>query len=101
MAATTSAALARARELLDRPPGARDVSLGYLDLLGQSAPQSTGSGEALMRTALLPAVYERWWRPLLGQVAKGLTGPTMSGEHRMARELLALGPGSRVLDVAC
>jgi SAM-dependent methyltransferase len=101
MTAAARAALARASELLDRPPADPDVSRGYLDLLGPAAPESTGPGEALMRTALLPAIYERWWRPVLGQVAKGITGPTMSHEHRMARELLELGPGALVLDVAC
>ena len=101
MAVAAPPALERVLELLDHAPVAPDVSRGYLDLLGHAAPESTGSGQALMRTAILPIVYERWWRPIAGQLAKGLTGPTMSEEHGMARELLDLRPGARVLDVAC
>jgi SAM-dependent methyltransferase len=54
-----------------------------------------------MLTRAVPLVYERWWRPALGRLAKGLTGPSMSEEHRIARLLLALAPGDGVLDVAC
>jgi ubiquinone/menaquinone biosynthesis C-methylase UbiE len=34
-------------------------------------------------------------------VAKGLLGPGMADEHRIARLLLGLSPGDGVLDVAC
>jgi ubiquinone/menaquinone biosynthesis C-methylase UbiE len=46
-------------------------------------------------------IYARWWRPALGRVFKGVLGPSMADEHRIARLLLALSPGDGVLDVAC
>jgi ubiquinone/menaquinone biosynthesis C-methylase UbiE len=80
---------------------ARRSSAGYLDLLGPDAPRSTGLAQDLMLTGVVPRVYERWWRPALGRVAKGLFGPGMSDERRIARLLLGLSPGDGVLDVAC
>ena len=90
----------RARELMK--PGAGDGSMeaGYLDLIGGELP-STGTTQDLMLTRLVPVIYERWWRPALAQVAKGLTGPGMSEEVRIARLLLGLGSGDTVLDLAC
>jgi ubiquinone/menaquinone biosynthesis C-methylase UbiE len=38
---------------------------------------------------------------VLGRLAKGLFGPGMADEHRIARLLLGLGRGDGVLDVAC
>jgi SAM-dependent methyltransferase len=99
------AALERALPLLEpdaRPddPEAATRS-GYLDLLGGDEPDSTGIAQNLMLTGVVPTVYERWWRPALGRVAKGLLGPGMADEHRIARLLLGLTPGDGVLDVAC
>lgn len=74
---------------------------GYLDLLGEDAPESTGVTQDLMLTRIVPVVYERWWRPTLAWAAKGLTGPGMAEEVRIARLFLGLGRGDRVLDVAC
>ena len=54
-----------------------------------------------MVTRLVPAIYERYWRPALGRVAKGVTGPGMAEEVRIARLLMGLGEGDTVLDVAC
>ena len=55
-----------------------------------------------MVTRLVPAIYERYWRPALGRrVFKGVTGPGMAEEMRIARLLLGLGEGDTVLDVAC
>jgi SAM-dependent methyltransferase len=85
-------------------PEAREVARevnGYLDLLGGSAPRSTGLTQDLMLTSIVPRIYERWWRPALGRVAKGAFGPRMADEHRIARLLLGLSPGDGVLDVAC
>jgi SAM-dependent methyltransferase len=99
------AALERALPLL--VPEARPAdpetaaSSGYLDLLGEADPASTGIAQNLMLTGVVPTVYERWWRPALGRVAKGLLGPGMADEHRIARLLLGLTPGDGVLDVAC
>ncbi|HEY2636254.1 MAG TPA: methyltransferase domain-containing protein, partial [Solirubrobacteraceae bacterium] len=74
---------------------------GYLDLLGRAAPEPTGPAQRLMLTGAVPRIYERWWRPALGRAAKGLLGPGMTDEHRIARLLLGLTPGDGVLDVAC
>ena len=74
---------------------------GYLDLIGDQAPESTGVAQDLMVGRVVPAIYERWWRPALGRVAKGVMGPGMRDEHRIARLLLGLSPGDCVLDVAC
>jgi SAM-dependent methyltransferase len=54
-----------------------------------------------MLTGVVPRIYERWWRPALGRVAKGVFGPGMDDERRIARLLLGLSPGDGVLDVAC
>ena len=54
-----------------------------------------------MLTRAVPAIYERWWRPALGRIAKGPLGPGMADEQRLARLLLGLRPGDGVLDVAC
>ena len=74
---------------------------GYLDLLDGQQPVTTGVVSALMRTKLVPSIYERWWRPILGQAIKGPFGPTTAGEFRLARDYLRLEPGDVVLDVAC
>src|ERR687891_2546914 len=98
-------ALERARGLLVERAAAKAAAdglneAGYLDLL-EAEVESTGLTQDLMVTRLVPAIYERYWRPALGRVAKGLTGPGMAEEIRIARLLLGLGPGDVVLDVAC
>jgi SAM-dependent methyltransferase len=101
--ATTPAGLERTLGLLRS--GAREsgrvVAPGYLDLIGSSPPQSTGFTQDLMLTGAVPRIYERWWRPALGRIAKGVMGPGMEDEHRIARLLMGLSPGDGVLDVAC
>ena len=96
-------AIERALPLLE--PAARPETPalpdGYLDLLGDDGPASTGTAFDLMNTGIVPRIYERWWRPGLGRIAKGLMGPSMRDEHRIARLLLGLVPGDGVLDVAC
>lgn len=89
--------------LLADPPADPDTGNGYVNLLGDAvqAGPPTGVTQRLMRTTLLPTVYERYWRPALGRLAKGPFGPSMAGEHRLARRLLRLQPGDVVLDVAC
>ena len=74
---------------------------GYLDFLGDEAPESTGITQDLMLTRIVPTIYERWWRPALARAVKGVTGPGMSEEVRIARLFLGLTSGDRVLDVAC
>ncbi len=104
-AAPERTAIRRARELL-APEAARGagtpraLEAGYLDLLGGEL-ESTGAAQDLMTGRLVPAIYERYWRPALARVAKGITGPGMAEEVRIARLLLGLGRGDRVLDVAC
>ncbi len=96
-------ALDAARALLADPQGAGDapVDRGYLDLTGPREPPAGGLAQRLMRTRAVPLVYERWWRPALGRVAKGPLGPGMGAEARLARRGLGLASGDRVLDVAC
>jgi SAM-dependent methyltransferase len=77
-----------------------DTTAGYLDLLGRDLDLS-GPVQDLMRSGTVIRIYERWWRPALGRMAKGVFGPGMADEHRIARLLLALAPGDGVLDVAC
>jgi SAM-dependent methyltransferase len=72
----------------------------YLDLL-EADLDSTGPTQDLMRTTFVPRIYERYWRPALGRVVKGIQGPGMAEEIRIARLLLGLSPGDCVLDIAC
>lgn len=93
----------RLHRLLDPVPAAGVDRPCYIDLLGE-APQagpSTGFAQRLMRNEVVSGVYERWWRPALGRIAKGPHGPSMSEEHAIAADLLGLSPGQVVLDVAC
>jgi SAM-dependent methyltransferase len=97
--------LERALALLT--PEARELATpertlaGYLDLLGEEELESTGRAQDFMLTRFVPAIYERWWRPALGRAIKGVLGPGMADERRIARLLLGLTPGDGVLDVAC
>ncbi len=102
---TSAEGIRRARELLTAEAAVRASSpeataAGYLDLLGGEL-ESTGAAQHLMTTRLVPAIYERYWRPALARAVKGVTGPGMAEEVRIARLLLGLGPGDLVLDVAC
>jgi SAM-dependent methyltransferase len=102
---TSRGAADRAIELLARdaraPAAARGFGeAGYLDVL-DSTPPSTGPTQDLMLTRWVPTIYERYWRPALGRIAKGVTGPGMDDEIAIARSLLGLGEGEAVLDVAC
>lgn len=54
-----------------------------------------------MLSRALPLVYERAWRPVLGRLLKAAPAASMADEQRLARLLLGLRPGDRVLDVAC
>jgi ubiquinone/menaquinone biosynthesis C-methylase UbiE len=101
---TGASALARARDLLEPAHAAAarraGPGPGYLDLIADELP-STGPTQDLMTTSLVPRIYENYWRPALGRVAKGITGPGMDEEVRIARLLMGLSPGDVVLDVAC
>jgi ubiquinone/menaquinone biosynthesis C-methylase UbiE len=98
-------ALARTAALL-KPPARTVLETdgapnGWLELLGEVRPESPGLGHDLMFSSLLPKVYENWWRPAWGRLAKGLFGAGMADEKRIARLMLGLSPGDGVLDVAC
>jgi SAM-dependent methyltransferase len=96
------AAIERALPLLRPEERERGrIGSGYFDLLDPEPVQSTGPMQDLMLTGIVPRIYERWWRPTLGRAMKGVFGPGMADEHRIARLLLALSPGDGVLDVAC
>lgn len=77
-----------------------DPDPGYLDLSEDRREPVTPSTIA-MQLPLVSAIYERWWRPGLGRIAKGISGPSMEGEHEAAADLLDLAPGDVVLDLAC
>jgi SAM-dependent methyltransferase len=96
----TETATERLENLLDTPTKTED---GYLDLLGavSQAGPPTGLTQRLMRTTLVPRIYERYWRPTLGRALKGPFGPSMTGEIELATKLLDLRPGDTALDVAC
>ncbi len=100
---TLSRGLERAIGLLDpaRRPKSAAVPDGYLDLLGGAGRRGGRPAQRLMLTRGLPVVYERWWRPAWGRVLMGPLGPGTQGERQIAHELLELGPGDTVLDIAC
>jgi SAM-dependent methyltransferase len=85
-----------ARRAAERLPAAAP----YLDLL-EGELDSTGATQDLMRSTFVPQIYERYWRPALGRIVKGVRGPGMAEEIRIARLLLGLVPGDSVLDIAC
>jgi len=100
-AVDSGAAIKRVLGLLDPAPAVPDLSHGYLDLLGNTPPESAGVAQWLMRTGAVPAIYQRWWRPALSRLVMGIAGPGMAGEYRLARSWLALSPGDTLLDLAC
>lgn len=85
----------------DRRPAEADVRSGYLDLLGGEGAAGERAAQRLMVSRALPLIYERFWRPLGGRLLMGLRGPGTDGEHRIARAMLSISAGDRVLDVAC
>jgi ubiquinone/menaquinone biosynthesis C-methylase UbiE len=87
-------------EAADRAGDPAASAAGYLDLLDAELA-STGAAQDLMTTRFVPAIYERYWRPGLARAVKGITGPGMAEEIRIARLLLGLGTGDLVLDLAC
>lgn len=95
-------AVIRTRSLLKAPAAKRplDPKVGFLDLIGERGEHLTPATVA-MRLPLVSAVYEKWWRPPLTRIAKGLSGPSMSDEYARAHQLLQLSRGDTVLDLAC
>jgi SAM-dependent methyltransferase len=74
-----------------------DTSKGYLDLLGERPPGRRTLALAVMRSRVLPIIYERWWRPVLRVINRLDPGE----EQRFAGRLLDVHSGQLVLDVAC
>lgn len=95
--------------LLREPPETPDVSAGYLDLLGPSAKAPPSLAQSVMESSFLPRIYEKVWRPVGFNLAKGWPlGPDTAEEHATARDWLGLAhpghaarPPATVLDVAC
>lgn len=94
--------VARLRPLLAKRLRDRDfnAALGYLDLI-EGKKEAVTPATIAMQLPLVSAVYERYWRPGLTRIAKGLSGPSMSAEYETAHRLLRLNQGDTVLDVAC
>ena len=88
--------------LLREPPEHPDLTAGYLDLLGPPTA-SPSLAQSMMESTFLPQIYERVWRPVGFNLAKGWPiGPDTATEHAMARDWLGLsGTPATVLDVAC
>jgi SAM-dependent methyltransferase len=90
--------------LLDSAPDEPETRRGYLDLLGEVAAPHDTIAQRLMRSGVLPKVYEDLWRPLVFGLSKGgPLGPSTEEEYALARDWLGLSPNSdaTVLDVAC
>ncbi|SEG55514.1 Ubiquinone/menaquinone biosynthesis C-methylase UbiE [Thermomonospora echinospora] len=96
-------------KLLASPPAEPDASAGYLDLLGPGGEPAPTPAQRVMQSTFLPQIYERLWRPIGFNLAKGWpAGPDTAEENALARSWLALGrpadprkPDMTVLDVAC
>lgn len=109
MSTTLRESAGRVLELLREAPGEPDMSAGYLDLLGPSATRSPSLAQSVMESTFLPRIYEKVWRPVGFNLAKGWPfGPDTAEEHAMARDWLGLSqpgyaarPPATVLDVAC
>ncbi|MGE4425597.1 MAG: class I SAM-dependent methyltransferase [Solirubrobacteraceae bacterium] len=91
-------ALARTLALMPDAPASPTMTDGYLDLVGGDAAAPTSAAQRAMRSAFLPAIYERAWRPV-GFTA--FTGHTTAHEERHLLSRLDLREGATVLDVAC
>ncbi|XRQ12480.1 class I SAM-dependent methyltransferase [Actinomadura welshii] len=104
MSTTLRDAPERVLGLLTDPPAEPDVTAGYLDLLGPVPQQPPSLVQSAMESAFLPQIYERIWRPIGFNLAKGWpVGPGTAAEHALARDWLGLARHrpATVLDVAC
>lgn len=99
----------RVLDLLERAPADPDLTAGYLDLLGPQDEPARSPAQAAMQSTFLPQIYEKVWRPVGFNLAKGWPiGPDTATEQAMVRDRLGLGrphapdaPAATVLDVAC
>ncbi|MFC0038697.1 class I SAM-dependent methyltransferase [Actinomadura rayongensis] len=113
--AARPAALDRILALLADPPADPDTGAGYLDLLGPVDEPAPTLAQSVMRSSFLPRIYERVWRPVGFNLAKGWpAGPDTAAEQALLRRRLGLGarrpcrdagtgdrPDATVLDIAC
>lgn len=85
----------------ERQPEKPNIDDGYLNLPGVRTAARGRAAQRLMRSRVVPLVYQRFWRPVAGRFLMGLTGPGTEEEHRIALAMLSISAGDRVLDVAC
>jgi SAM-dependent methyltransferase len=89
------------------PPAPGTEGAGpYLDLLPPEPQEAPSLAQRVMESTFLPQIYERVWRPIGFNLAKGWPlGPDTPAEHALARSWLGLddpsGGEKTVLDVAC
>lgn len=99
----------RVLDLLRDVPADPDTSAGYLDLLDPEEERTPSLAQSVMESTFLPRIYEKVWRPIGFNLAKGWPiGPDTAAEQAMTRSWLGLGrpgapdrPAATVLDVAC
>jgi SAM-dependent methyltransferase len=103
--APTPLSLAAAQEmagLLRQEPGSPQRHFaGYVDVLGKQDPLTPNLLHQFFRSKALPAIYERFWRPIVTRLAFSGRGMKSEDEHRIIRDMLGLSPTDRVLDVGC
>ena len=88
--------LERLLGLLKEPPDEPDTTSGYLDLTGPAPQPPPSLFQSAMESTFLPQIYERVWRPIGFNVAKGWPiGPDTAAEHAMARSWLGLSQPGR------
>ncbi|HXA61528.1 MAG TPA: methyltransferase domain-containing protein [Streptosporangiaceae bacterium] len=103
------AVVERVLRLLRQVPEVPDLGGGYLNLLGPADEPAPTVAQRAMQSAFLPQIYEKLWRPIGFNVAKGWPfGPDTARENDLTRRRLGLGrpgdlakPAAMVLDVAC
>ena len=74
---------------------------GYLDLLGEDDVVMPHAAHRVLRSRLMPVIYERVAHPLAMRSALGRKAPSRREEQRIALEMVGLSSGDRLLDVAC
>jgi SAM-dependent methyltransferase len=103
LASSPTSAMDRALALFDPARRAAEpiAEDGYLDLLGDEDVIQRHPNQRTMANRMVPPIYERFSRPLVGRLFMGAKGPGTRGEHRIALEMLSLSGGEQVLDVGC
>jgi SAM-dependent methyltransferase len=102
VASNHSPALNEAVRILQPPSGVpwRCTSAGFLDVLGEADPIDTRFVHQLVNTKILPRIYERIWRPIVGWFLFG-RGLRKGEERRITVDMLDISGEDRVLDVGC